>query len=153
MNKEPTCYKNSENPSHIDFILTNNPRSFFKTSTLFTGLSDFHKLVLPVVKTTFCKSKPKEITYRNFKNFEEELFDQELKNNLINNSTESYKFFAKVFLDTLNKHALLKKKSVRANHAPHVTKMLRKAIMRTSNLQTIYFKKINSFERKSLETY
>ena len=43
--KEPTCYKNSENPSCIDFILTNNPRSFFKTSTLFTGLSDFHKLV------------------------------------------------------------------------------------------------------------
>ena len=45
VNKEPTCYKNSENPSHIDFILTNNPRSFFKTSTLFIELSDFHKLV------------------------------------------------------------------------------------------------------------
>ena len=27
VNKEPTCYKNSENPSCIDFILTNNPRS------------------------------------------------------------------------------------------------------------------------------
>ena len=153
MNKEPTCHKNSEKPICIDFILTNNPRSFFKTSSLFTELLDLHELVLSVFKTTFCKSKPKEIAYRNFKNFQEESFNQELKNNLINNSTESYKFFAKVFLDTLNKHAPLKKKSVRANHAPYVTKMLRKAIMRTSNLQTIYFKKINSFERKSLEKY
>ena len=58
------------------------------------------------------------MTYRNFKNFEEESFSQELRNNLINNNIESYEFFEKVFLDTLNKHASLKKKSVRANHAP-----------------------------------
>ena len=99
MNKEPTCYKNSENPSPIDFTLTNNPRSFFKTNTFFTGLPDFHKLVLSVFKTTFCKSKPKEITYRNFKNFEEESFNQELRNNLINNNIESYEFFKKFFLE------------------------------------------------------
>ena len=117
-----------------DLILANNPRSFFKSSTLFTGLSDFHKLVLPVLKTTFCKPKPKEILHRNFTNFEEENFNQALKNNLINSNTESYKFFEKVFLDTLNKHSSLKKKSVRANHAPYVTITLRKAIMRRSNL-------------------
>ena len=64
VNKEPTCYKNSENPSPIDFTLTNNPRSFFKTNTFFTGLPDFHKLVLSVFKTTFCNSKPKEIRER-----------------------------------------------------------------------------------------
>ena len=63
----------------------------------FTGLSDFHKLVLSIFKTTFCKYKPKEIIRRNFKNFEEESFNQELKNNLINSSTESYEFFEKVF--------------------------------------------------------
>ena len=80
VNKELTCYKNSENPSCTDFILTNNPRSFFKTSTFFTGLSDFHKLVLSVFNTTFCKSKPKEITNRNLKIFEEESFNHELKN-------------------------------------------------------------------------
>ena len=105
VNKNPTSYKNSENPSCIYFILTNNPRRFFKTNTFFTELSDFHKLVLSVFKITFCKSKPKEITYRNFKNFEEENFNQEVKNNLINNSNESF---------------------VRANNAPYVTKTLRK---------------------------
>ena len=76
VNKELICYKNSENPSWIDFILTNNPRSFSKTSSLFTGLWDVHNLVLFVFKTIFCKSKPKEITNRNFKIFEEESFNR-----------------------------------------------------------------------------
>ena len=57
INKEPTCYKNSENPSCIDFILSNRPKSFFKTNTVFTGLSDFHKLVLSVFKKNISKIK------------------------------------------------------------------------------------------------
>ena len=76
VNKELICYKNSENLSWIDFILTNNPRSFSKTSSLFTGLWDVHNLVLFVFKTIFCKSKPKEITNRSFKIFEEESFNR-----------------------------------------------------------------------------
>ena len=72
INKEPTCYKNSENPSCIGFIMSNRPKRFFKTTTVFTGLSDFHKLVLSDIKRTFPKSKPEEITYRNFENFNEE---------------------------------------------------------------------------------
>ena len=38
-------HKNSENQSCIDFILSNRPKSFVKTKTVFPGLSDFHKLV------------------------------------------------------------------------------------------------------------
>ena len=75
INKEPTCYNNSENPSCTDFILSNRRKSFFKTNILFTGLSDFHNLVLSIFKITFPKSKLKEITYRNFKNFSEENFN------------------------------------------------------------------------------
>ena len=82
INKETTCYKNLENPSCIDFILSNRPKIFFKTNAALTGLSDIHKLVLCVCKTTFPISKPKEIIYRNFKNFSEENFNQELRTNL-----------------------------------------------------------------------
>ena len=67
INDRPTCYKNPDKPSCIDFILTNSPLSFHKSNCLFTGLSDCHKLVLSVFKTTFSKSKPKEIINRNFK--------------------------------------------------------------------------------------
>ena len=51
--KEPTCFKSLDNPSCIDLFLTNSPQSFLKTSTITTGLSDFHRMVVTVMKTTF----------------------------------------------------------------------------------------------------
>ena len=59
-NNNPTCYKNPNNLSNIDLILTNCLKKFFKTDTIFISLFDFHKLVLSVFKTTFTKSKPKK---------------------------------------------------------------------------------------------
>ena len=57
VNDKPTCYKFPDKPSCIDFILTNSPLRFYKNDCLFTGLPGCHKLVLPVFKTTFSKSK------------------------------------------------------------------------------------------------
>ena len=45
-----------------------------------------------------------------------------------------------MFLETLNDHAPLKQKTIRANHAPYVTKTLRKAMMHRSQLETKYRK-------------
>ena len=56
LDKEGTCLKNQRNPSCIDLYLINSPLSFQNTSSVFTGLSDFLKLVLTVFKTTFVKS-------------------------------------------------------------------------------------------------
>ena len=44
--------------------------AFQNTTKVFTGLSDFHKLVLIVLKTSIIKSKPQKITYRDYKNFD-----------------------------------------------------------------------------------
>ena len=57
INRNPTCYKIPNNPSCIDHILANSPKSFFKKETVFTGLSDFHELVLSVFKLHFSKAK------------------------------------------------------------------------------------------------
>ena len=47
----------------------------------------------------------------------------------------SYALFEKMFLLVLDKHAPLRKKLLRgANHAPYITKTVRKAIMRRSQL-------------------
>ena len=46
--KDSSCYKNIDNPSFIDLLLTNSAKDFESTSTLETGLSDFHKLVVAV---------------------------------------------------------------------------------------------------------
>ena len=50
--KQPTCYKNADNPTCIDLMLTNTPRSFQSTCVLETGLSDFHLMTLAVIGPT-----------------------------------------------------------------------------------------------------
>ena len=50
LNKEPTCFKNYMNSPCIDLCLTNCPKRFESTLTTETGLSDFHKLTVTVLK-------------------------------------------------------------------------------------------------------
>ena len=47
-----------------------------------SGLSDFHELVFTVMKTIFPKAKPNEIFYRNYKNFNETIFKDDLTRSL-----------------------------------------------------------------------
>ena len=54
--KEPICSKNPYNPSCIDLFLTNRPRSFQNTVTIETGISDFHKMVITVLKVFYKKT-------------------------------------------------------------------------------------------------
>ena len=64
---EPTCYKNPENPSSIDLILTNSSSSFQHPCALETSLSDFHKIhkmTSTVMITTFQKLIPKKLLSR-----------------------------------------------------------------------------------------
>ena len=58
--------------------------------------------------------------------------------------------FEELFLKVLGKHAPVKKKVVRANHANYISKPLRKAIMKRSYLEKVYFKKQTT---QSLERY
>ena len=44
--REKTCFKNTNNPSCIDLIITNRPKSFQNSMVMETGLSDFHKLCI-----------------------------------------------------------------------------------------------------------
>ena len=53
-----TCFKNSENPSCIDLLLTNSKNNFDETVVLESVLSDFHKLVVSVLKSYFKKEDP-----------------------------------------------------------------------------------------------
>ena len=140
INENPTCCKNSSNPSNIDPILTNCSQRFFKTNIVFTGRSEIHKLVLSVFKTTFAKSKPKEIKCRSYWKVNENYIKQDFHNQLCSDQPKDYASVENIFLSILEEHSPLKKKLLRANHAPYVTKALRKAIMRRSYLEKLYFK-------------
>ena len=71
---KPTCYKNPTNPSCVDLIITNKPRSFQNSCTFETRLCDFHKMTLTVLKQSFAKQKPRVLNYRNYKFFNNTFF-------------------------------------------------------------------------------
>ena len=137
---EPTCFKSTTNPTCIDLILTNRKRSFQNTCIVETGLSDFHKMTLTVLKTFFKKSPPKLILYRDYKNYSNEVFRKELdfilqNYNLLNMSNGDFNI---LFMKIFDKHAPLKKKYVWTNEGPFMTKELRKEIMKRTKLLNIY---------------
>ena len=116
-------------------------------------MSGCHKLDLPVFKTTFSNSKPKEIIYRNFKKFNQEDFNEELRLKLSTEFVNNYSSFESVFIDVLNKHAPIREKVARDKHAHYVTKALRKVIMKGFQLEKLYFKKRTqeSFKRYKIQ--
>ena len=82
--KEPTCYKNPDNLSCIDLILTKNPFTCQKSCVAETGLSDFHRMILTVTKMTSQKVKPRVINYRDYKHFNNERFRDDLLSEISN---------------------------------------------------------------------
>ena len=90
--KEPTCFKNPNNPSSIDVMLTNRKNSFQNSMTIVTGLSDHHKLTISILKTFFKKKKPVNINDRSYKYFNELHFRNDLKNSLQNWTPETMQY-------------------------------------------------------------
>ena len=110
--KEPTCYKNPVNPSCIDLLLTNRPRTFQCTTTIEADISDFYKLVVTILKTFYKKQRPKIIHYRNYKNFENNSFRQDLKKELLKFDITNAPLpkINDFLLSVLDKHVSKKKK-------------------------------------------
>ena len=120
-------------------------KSIQTTTTVETGLSDFHTMVVSIVKSKYQKEGPSIINYRNYKDFKLEEFRKDLHleiNKLQASKTDilSYRQFEEAFNEVVEKHAPMKKKFVRENHAPFMTKSLRKAIMLRSKLRNRYNK-------------
>ena len=120
MINKPTCYKNPERPSCIDLILTNCSHSFQNSCVIETGLSDFHKMVVTVMKTTYRKLEPRIVYYRDFKYFCNNSFKESLQKAISQNLGVGcdgiYESFASSCSKILDNHAPLKKKYVRGNH-------------------------------------
>ena len=86
-------------------------------------------LIVTVMKMSFKKHSPIERHYRDYKYFDRTKF----KNNLnakLSEGISNYESFKTTFIEVL----------LRANHSPYITKTLRKAIMRRSQLETKHLK-------------
>ena len=147
MIKQPTCYKNPDNPTCIDLLLTIAPRSFQSTFVLEAVLLDC--LLMTVIIKSFKKFQPRIINYGPHKNFSYEkskfyLLNELIKEDFINNVLKRFAMNA-ISMNVLNKHAPRKKKIVRGNQMPFMTKDFPKEIIKKSRLRNRFLK------NKSLE--
>ena len=97
------------------------------------GISDHHSLIVTALKSQLLKGNAKRKLYRDYNSFNIDHFKEDLDNNLKNNSITEYSHFQNIFLEILHKHAPIKKKILRFNDNPFMTKALRKAITHRSN--------------------
>ena len=153
---DPTFFKNSENPSCIDLLLTNFKPSFMKTNVFETGISDHHKMVSTIMKLHFTRKRPKA-KYRKFDiDYFNSILSHQLdstfcsfKENKDCEELNEFSRFHRVFLNLLNIQPPLKK-NLRGNNSAFMTKTLRKeAIMIRSRLKN-RFNKIRSDRNWSL---
>ena len=153
--KTPTCFKNPRNPSSVDVILNNYFRSFQNSVTIETGISDHHKMTITVLRSFFQKQSPSTIRYRDYKNFDLEIFRAELvaSLNTFNGREMNYEMFEEIFLQITNKHAPLKEKSLRANNALFMNKTLSKAFMTRTRLRNKFLSRPNSFNENNYKKF
>ena len=106
--KHPTCLKNPENPSCKDLLLTNNPLSFQTTTVTETGLFDFHKMMVAVMKMHFPKMKPRVFRYQKYKTFNNDasvnILQQEPAKQKKVSDEKGQDAFSEICTDVLGKH-------------------------------------------------
>ena len=132
-------------------MLTNSYRSFENSCPIETGLSDFHRMVVTVMKAYFQKQKPKVLTYRDYKHFSENNYRQKItyELSLLGYANGiSFNVFFNICKVTLDKAAPLKQKYVRSNHSPFLSKEILKAIMNRTRLRNKFLRS-RSTEDKS----
>ena len=150
--KDDTCFKNLLKPSCIDLIITNRPKSFQNSVTVETRLSDFHKMTLTVMKVFYKNQKPNNVTYRNYKHFSNEAFILDVKNSIIQMTSENndleFDRLKIAFDEAIQRHAPIKKRYVRANQAPFINKKINKEIIKRSRLRNKLLNTKSDIDRK-----
>ena len=148
--KEPTCFKNANNPSSIDVILTNTKNIFHNSIALETGISDHHNMVITAMKIYSEKQKPISINYRSYKNFNIHVFNDDPENALeqYNKPHMRCRDFKSIFMRVLDKYAPSKTKMLRGNNAPFMSKKLSTEILHRSKLKNNFNKNPNEDTKK-----
>ena len=120
-------------------MLTNKPRCFQNTTVFETGLSDFHDLVLTLMKTHIPRIRPRIIRYPNYKKFDRKKFLQDAKDIDFKVDSDdadlSYGNLSSAFRKLIDTYGPLKTKIQRGNTAPFMNQKLLKAIYTRSRLK------------------
>ena len=137
--KNKTCFKSPQGTC-IDLILSNKKFCLQNTGSFDSGLSDHHHFIYTLLKTQYVKLPPKNISYRNFSNFNEQEFLNDLHKSFSGVTFFDHSFFSNILETIIEKHVPLKNKIIRANQKPYVNKELSKAIMKRTQLKNVSLK-------------
>ena len=120
--RDKTCFKSPINSTRIDLMITNRPKSFQESEVIETGLSDFHKMSLTVMKVFYNNRKSFNRKYKDFSN--EAFFSQ-----------VSYGIFNSTVDNILQKYAPIKKRYVRADQPSFMNSKIHKEEIRRTRLR------------------
>ena len=168
-----TCFM-SDNPTSIDVILVTNKHAFLEQFNEECGVSDHHNLIGCAMRSHVQTECRKEIIYRSYKTFSEDMFLSDLRSVsydpvfYVENVDAKMREFDKVYNEVVDSHVPLKRKILRRKQPPYMNGELRKAIFRKSMLRNKYFKErsqtnwenfrrqrnyVTKFRRKSIQKY
>ena len=106
------------------------------------GLSDFHKMIVAVMKMHFPKMKPQVVSYRKYKDFHNETFLDSLRHELNIQgqflNEKGLDAFSTICAEIFDKHAPKKKRFIRCNHKPFINTEICKAIMTRNRLRNCF---------------
>ena len=103
-----------------------------------TGLSDFHKMSVTVMKMSYAKQKPSIVHYYEFKSFCNDSFIKDMElllSKLCDQQHDPFKILKGSVNITLDKHTPLKKRYIIANQSPFMNKKLSEEMMKRSRLR------------------
>ena len=117
-------------PSCVDLIIANAPKSVQNSVTVETGLSDFHKMPLTVMKVLHEKQETNIVTYRNYKQFSNEVFMLDVKNSIIQMTSKNdgleFDRFKAALDEAIQRQASIKKRYLLANQV-FINKKIKKS--------------------------
>ena len=113
-------------------MLTNTVRSFQNSCALGTGLSDFHKMTVTVLKKYLEKKQPNIISYRDFGKFPNNDFRTQIlwdfSNLHISSDSSSLDLYIDICIRAFDIYAPTKKNYLRVNNSPFMNKTLKKSL-------------------------
>ena len=130
-------------------MLTNKHRSFHNSCVIETGLSDFHKMAVSILKSYFEKAEHEVIFYRDYKKFSNDRF-----RSTISNPDGSFRghhdldFLLDICTSALDEIAPIKQKYVRANNAPFINRTILKEIMKRTRMRNKFLRERTEASRK-----
>ena len=110
-------------------------------------------MTLTVMKVFYKKQKTNIVTYRNYKHFSNEAFMLDIKNSIIQMTSENndleFDRFKTALDEAFQTHAPIKKRYIRANQAPFINKKINKEIMKRSRLRSKFLNTKSDIDRKA----